>query len=126
MFKSKGVLPVAILGTAELDVEDVNIATIELEYVPIIAGSNEVNDVAQPVPEVEVGDCNCTELGPDDHNDLVFNFKTKDILAAIGGVGSVTDGEPVTLTLRAELLNGTPIVGTDCILIRKKEKPVRP
>jgi hypothetical protein len=115
--KSKGVLPVAILGSAELDVTDVNIASIMLEGEYIIPESNDVCDVTQPVPSP--GDCNCTELGPDGYDDLVFNFDRQDILAAIA---PVSDGDEPVLTLEAKLNDETPIGGQDCVLIIKRGK----
>jgi hypothetical protein len=100
-----------------LDVTDVNIASIMLEGEYIIPESNDVCDVTQPVPSP--GDCNCTELGPDGYDDLVFNFDRQDILAAIA---PVSDGDEPVLTLEAKLNDETPIGGQDCVLIIKRGK----
>ncbi|MDH3283510.1 MAG: hypothetical protein OEQ13_02110 [Acidobacteriota bacterium] len=99
------VLRAALLGTMDLDVNDVDVTTLQLEGVsPIKTG---YEDVATPFG----GDlCGCTEDGPDGYFDLTLKFLTSEI---VGGIGS-SSGD-VTLTLTGNLLDGTPIEGQDCV-----------
>lgn len=118
--KSKGVLPVAILGTETYDVFDIDVASLRLDGVPPIKSSYE--DVSTPLSddalilassvfsngyyEPPIEECDCTEEGPDGFEDLTLKFNTQDIVNALG---EVNDGDVVTLTLTGELLiNETP------------------
>jgi hypothetical protein len=114
--KSKGVLPVAILGTEDFDVNDIDIASIRLEGVAPIRSSYE--DVAAPLPEAN--DCNCTTDGPDGFLDLTLKFKTQEIVEALG---DVNDGDVLSLTFTGSLSDETPIEGEDCVSIVGRFKP---
>lgn len=112
--KAKGLLPVAILGTPAFDVSDIDPASITLEGVPPIRSN--IEDVAAPVATRD-DVCDCTTDGADGFNDLSLKFDTQDIVAALG---SVNDGDEVILTLMGQLLDGTPIDGMDCVIIKSK------
>ena len=114
--KSKGVLPAAVLGTANLDVKDIDVASILLEGIPPLRSA--IEDVSTPVANAE-DECDCTTDGADGFDDLTLKFDTQAIVAALG---SVSDGQQVVLTLTGNLLDGTEIEGQDCALIRKKGK----
>ncbi len=114
--KSKGVLPVAILGTDAFDVADIDVASIRLQGVAPIRSS--IEDVSTPVSD-DLDDCDCTTDGPDGFDDLTLKFWTQEIVAALG---PVNDGDEIVLTLTGSLLDGTPIEGQDCVLILKKGK----
>ena len=114
--KSSGVLPVAILGSEDLDVNRIDAASIELAGVGVIRHSRE--DVAGPVSDAN--DCNCTEDGPDGFMDLTLKLKTQDMVEAIG---EVDDGDVLPLELTGVLFGERPIEGNDCVLIRGKFKP---
>jgi len=112
--KSKGVLPVAILGTEDFDVTQIDPASIRLEGVPPLRWALE--DVAEPEGELE----ECTTAGPDGYLDLTLKFDVQEIVAALGGV---SNGNVLVLTLTGSLLeefNGTPIEGEDVIIIIKR------
>ena len=117
--KSKGVLPVAILGTVDFDVTQVDPATVMLEGVYPIRWDEE--DVATPyTPSGEVEYCiDCTTDGPDGFLDLTLKFDVQEVITVLG---DVDDEECLTLTLTGNLLDGTPIVGEDVVLILKKGK----
>lgn len=114
--KSNGVLPVAILGTEDVNVIDIDPFSIRLEDVNAIRCGFE--DVAAPL--LEASDCTCTEDGADGFLDLTLKFKTQDIAAMLG---QVTHGDELILTLTGKLYDGTPIEGADCVIIRGKHKP---
>jgi hypothetical protein len=110
--QSKGVLPAAILGSEELDVLDIDVATIRLEGVVEPLRTN-IDDVAAPV--MDDGDpCECTTDGPDGYDDLTMKFHTWDVAAVIG---SAEPGDVLVLTVTGNLLDGTPIEDSDCVVI---------
>ena len=105
--RSRGWLPVALLGTADFDVSQIDVASLQLEGVAPILSDYE--DVAEPF----AGDlCGCTEAGPDGFLDLSLKFVTQDLIDAIG----TWQGGEAPLTLTGALLDGTPIEGRDCIV----------
>ncbi len=114
--KSSGVLPVAILGSEDVDVNEIVETSILLEGVGAIRHSFE--DVAAPV--LDANDCNCTTDGPDGFLDLTLKFKTQEIVEVIG---EVNDGDVLTLELTGVLFGETPIEGADCIVVVGKFKP---
>ena len=114
--KSSGVLPAAILGTADFDVTTIDPTSIRLAGVSPLRSS--VEDVAGPA--IDSNDCNCTEDGPDGFLDLTLKFKTRDIVEAIGDVNY---GDTLILKLTGVLIGERPIEGADCVLIGGKSKP---
>jgi hypothetical protein len=120
---SKGVVPVAILGTENLDVTTIDPASVKLvEEVAPLRWSLE--DVAAPfIPFVDkpLDAYACTMAGPDGYMDLVFHFNTQAVVEAIG---MVSDGDVLKLMLTGNLMEeegGTPIVGEDVVKILKKK-----
>ena len=110
--KSKGVLPVAVLGTNEFNVQDIDVATIRLIGIaPLRSGLEDVGTPSEP------GVCN--NLGPDGIMDLTLKFSTQEIVEALG---DVEDGDEVTLTLTGILADGTKIEGEDLVTILKRGK----
>ena len=115
--KSKGKLPVAILGSEEFDVSMIDITSIRLASVAPIRSDYE--DIATPVSD-DADICECTPKGPDGHLDLTLKFNIQDIVAELG---EVNDGDELELTLTGtlvEALGGTLIEGKDYIIIKKK------
>ena len=117
--KSSGVLPVAILGSVDINVFNIDPTSIRLAGVEPLRSGYE--DVAAYL--LDSNDCNCTETGPDSLIDLILKFETQAIVAAIG---DVNDGDIVILELTGVLYDPipfeTPIAGTDCILIKGKHR----
>lgn len=110
--KSKGVLPVGILGTADLDVRDIDPTTIKLEGVPVLRWAYE--DVATPFP----GElCDCWTEGPDGWEDLAIKFVKQEVVKALG---DVNDRDTLELTVTWELYDGSGMQGSDCVIILKK------
>lgn len=118
--KSKGVLPVAILGSEDFDVTSIDVASIRLADVAPIRSSYE--DVAAPLPDRQ-DECECTTADPDGYTDLALKFKTQEIVEEIvNAQGDLAHGERLVLTLTGVLSDETPIQGADCILVRGKFK----
>ena len=120
--KSKGVLPVAILGSNTFDVTQIDVLTVALEGVAPLRSSLE--DVATPfVPITGREDAlDCTEASADGFVDLTLKFDRQDVVAALG---SVNDGDVLVLQLTGNLLpafGGTAFTGEDVVVILKKGK----
>lgn len=110
-----GVLPVALLGTADFDVTRIDPATVQLEGVAAVNWS--VKDVTTPFIGALNDSLDCNTLGSDGFPDLNLKFANPDIVAAIG---PVSDGETILLTLTGELYDGSPIDALDVVVIRIK------
>lgn len=115
---SKGKLPVAILGTEDLDVTQIDPTSIRLMGVAPLR--SDLEDVGTPFePFIGKEDCHfdCTEDGSDEFTDLTLEFDTQEVVAALG---EVSDGDCVVLSLTGNLLEefgGTPIDGEDVVII---------
>ena len=115
--KSKGMLPVAILGTEEFEVSAIDAASIFLNGVPAIRSSYE--DAGGPV--ANPNECECTTEAGDGFGDLVLKFYTQQIVETLGEVNA---GDILTLTLTGVLNDGTGIEGADCVVIVGRHKPI--
>jgi len=111
--KNKGTIPVAILGTADFDVNDIDVSTVQLEGVDPLRSS--IEDESTPVTGGE--QCECTTDGPDGFDDLTLKFDAQDIVDALG---PVSNGDELELTITGSLLDGTPFEGSDCVIIKAK------
>ncbi|MGE5850549.1 MAG: hypothetical protein ACM362_10510 [Candidatus Methylomirabilota bacterium] len=114
---SKGVLPVAILGTANFDVTTIDPTQVTLAGVSPLRWGYE--DVSAPASQ-------CSASGPDGHMDMTLKFDSEEIAKALG---AVNDGQELALSLTGSLRtgtlqtatqqNGTPIAGEDMVIIKK-------
>ena len=111
--KNKGAISVAILGTNDLDVQNIDPATLLFEGISPLRWSTE--DVATPISDGE--ECECTIEGSDGFDDLSLKFDSQELVAALG---EVNDGDEIVLTLTGNMLDETPIEGSDCVIIRAK------
>jgi len=118
--KEKGVLPVAILGTEDFDVSQVDPVSVFLEGVAPLRWYME--DVATPYePIIGKGDAfDCNKYGPDGYMDLTLKFNAQEVVAALG---DVKVGDVLVLHLTGNLteeFGGTPFYGEDVVLIIRK------
>lgn len=111
---ARGVLPVAILGTATFDATQVDPETILLGGVSPLRWS--LADVATPYePYLGKTDAfDCTTLGPDGFMDITFKFDSQEFAEALGPVSS---GDVIVVPLTGYLMDGTYILGEDVIVI---------
>ena len=111
--KSKGVLPVAILGSEDFDVTEIDVLSVRLAGISAIRSRFE--DVATP-PE-DANECECSTEGSDGYLDLTLKFETQAIVEALG---EGADGDEWILELTGTLYDETEIIGEDCVIIRAK------
>jgi outer membrane protein assembly factor BamB len=119
--RSKGVVSVAIAGTADLDVLTIDPASVRLEGVPPLRWSRD--DVTLPYLPLlgKLDRLDCSTEGADGYLDLVFKFDTE---ALVGALGPVADGQVLVLQLTGSLkpeFGGTAIRGEDVVVIIKKK-----
>jgi hypothetical protein len=105
--KSRGSLPVAVLGSEDLDVTTLDPETVTLAGVP--ARAYAYADVS--------GDFVSVEGGPDGYMDLVLHVPRALIAAALGAVGH---GDIVELVLSATSTDDVPVLGADSVRIINK------
>jgi hypothetical protein len=121
---SRGLLPVALVGTADVPAADVDLATLALGRadgaggtVPAQIGpgapSPQIVDVASVNPGTG---CACNGGGTDGVDDLMLKFSTAE-LADVLELDAETPGAEVELRLTGQRLDGFPFEATDCILI---------
>jgi len=119
MRKKKAVLPAAILGTNDFDVNQIDVQTITLNHVPVLRWAYE--DVGTP-ENGQANECQCNDYGPDGYTDLTLKFLRDEIIASLG---EVFDGQVLPLTVRGQLIDGTQFEGLDCVVIlASNENPV--
>lgn len=114
--KSKGLLQVVVAGSAETDVYNIDMTSLEI--LGLVPKKSSYDDVTSPSASGQ--DCDCATGAPDGFTDLILKF---DRQAVIGVLGPVEDGDQIILTLTGSLLDSTAIEGWDCILIMKKSRP---
>ena len=120
--RSRGVIPVAIAGTEEFDVSEIDPDSIVLQGVGPSHWS--IEDVCAPYePFTGKKECSeCSTEAPDGYPDLTLKFNTQEV---VGALGEVSDGECRLLTLTAVLkeeFGGVSIAGEDLVLVLKKGK----
>lgn len=122
--KSKGVLPVAILGTEDFDVTDIDPATVLLTREGVQDGVAPLRwsyeDVATPF-EGEL--CDCHDLNGDGYMDLSLKFDTQELVAVLAL--DTEAGNTIPLILLGKLTEeagGRDIIGSDCIRILETGK----
>ena len=115
---SRGVLPIAILGTKDFDIRTIDPTSIKLEgAAPLRWNREDVGTPYTPFTGKDSAD-DCTRAGSDGRLDLTLKFDTQDLVRALG---TVIDGQAVVLELTGRLQDGTLIGGEDVIVIHQKK-----
>ena len=122
--RSRGVVPMAVVGTAAFDVTQIDRSTLTLARTDGVGGS--VTPLTGPPgPGIHVEDaatpfegelCNCHELTGDGIDDLGLKFSTPEMVAALE-LGSLQDRTELRLTVSGQLLDQTPFEASDCVTL---------
>ncbi len=123
--KSRGVLPVAILGMEGLDVATIDPSSVRLLGVPPLRSA--YGDVSTPF-ELSVTkeySSDCSAEGPDGFTDLTLKFDRQEVVRAMADLfgEGVTDGAVLSLSLTGELFDefgSTPWLGEDIVTVLEK------
>ncbi len=122
---SHGVLPVAVVGTMDFDVTEIDITSVRLSRADGVGGEVEPNegppgphsvfeDVASPF---EGQPCDCHGLSGDGIDDLSMKFMTDDVVEVLQ-LNDLSDGDEVEMIVTGLLLDGSSFATTgDCIRV---------
>jgi hypothetical protein len=122
---SHGMLTVAICGTPDFDVTQIDPQSLVLARTDDVGGSV-TPLMGPPGPRIRVQDaatpfegepCDCHDLHGDGIDDLVMKFETELVVAGLQ-LNDLSSGMFVELVLNGELSDGTPFSATDCIVVR--------
>ena len=122
--RSRGVLPVALLGTLDFDVLTVDWCTLLISRADGVGGavaarlgptgcSATYEDVGTPF---EGAACECHEAGGDGIIDLSVKFRTQDMVAGLQ-LDELEQGQVVPLEVTGALLDGNPFRASDCVVL---------
>lgn len=132
--KSRGVLPVVILGSDNIDVTTIDPATILITregvegIIPVEPIRYNYDDVGAPSEEEP---CVCVDLDDEDIDvidingdgitDLTLKFKVPELVEGLN-LKEVESRELIFLSIMGEVDNGSLIMGEDCVKIINKFK----
>jgi len=118
---SRGVLPIALVGTESFDVNNVDISSLQLVRADGVGGSVFPNE-GPPGPHTTIDDaatpfngelCDCHDEAGDGIDDLSMKFRSQDVVDE--GLAQGNPGELITLCVTGNLLDGTTFEACDCI-----------
>jgi len=121
---SRGYLPISILGTAESDARDVDLDTVMLSRADGVGGSVAAHEGRRGPRSVleDTGTpfggelCDCHDLEGDGIEDLSMKFETQVVVVALE-LDLEARGTVLELVVSGFLLNGTPFVLSDCVVM---------
>jgi len=108
--KSRGVIPALVLGSADVDVHNIDLASLRISG-SVSPSKFRVADIATAY---DAGGHPCADMSPDGIDDLRMELSARDIAAVLGLVGK---GNTVPLRLTGRLVDGTHIEGEDVVMI---------
>ena len=131
--KSRGVLPVAILGSDDIDVTTIAPETILItregvdDIIPVAPIRYNYDDVGTPSEEepcicVDLDDDpDVVDLNDDGITDLTMKFKVPDLVEGLR-LNEVESREIISLSIMGETEDGSLFLGEDCVKIINKFK----
>lgn len=119
--KSKGVLPVVLAGSVEVDVSQIDLSTLSIWRADgigeIVAPSRKPAPAFEDVVAAS-GEADCGESDADGLEDVVLKFSSAELVEALE-LANEAAGSSLELVVSGALLDGTPFSGSDSILIRR-------
>ncbi|MHC4796794.1 MAG: golvesin C-terminal-like domain-containing protein, partial [Planctomycetota bacterium] len=109
--QGKGRLPIAILGTEDVDVSEIVVESISIAGTVFPVRTPSVDDVSSPA----AAECECNG-GPDGIDDLVIHVSRRELILALS-LDDLEPGAVVPVTVEGMLLGGRPFVATDCVTL---------
>ncbi|MBB6067591.1 prenyltransferase/squalene oxidase repeat-containing protein [Methanococcus maripaludis] len=122
--KSNGVQPMAIAGSEEFDVYDINISTLKIgicvngeftEFEGVAPLRWVYSDVTENYIPEEGEPC-CIRTKPDGITDLSMKYATQELVEA--GLGDYEKNDELCLCIKGTTYDGEQFVGRDCIIIK--------
>ncbi|WP_162417937.1 vWA domain-containing protein [Cyclobacterium roseum] len=114
--KRNGVIPTAILGSADFDVSDIDLSTITLEGVsPVRHDYSDVATPYEPIVDKPLESDACNTLESDGFMDLAIKFDAQDVIQALG---DVSRDDVIKVKVKGQLTDGTDFEGEDIIIIK--------
>ncbi len=111
--RSRGFLRVVLLGTPELDVNDVIPESLRLgDALPV---RTVIRDIATPSPEG--GECACSDTGLDGYDDMILTFRLRDLEEPTPRPWRRGSRIEVVLFLWGSTGEDPEFVGSDCVLV---------
>ena len=119
--RSHGKLEFAILGSDDLDVDDIQNSSVRIEGARAIDAKE--RDVAGGDRDEDDDHCECERSGKDGINDLVFRINTQDLVRELlEDDDDLERGDCVTVTVTGRLEDGTRFRGEDVVRILGMQK----
>ena len=111
--RGKGRIAMAILGTNLLDVNEIEINSINIAGTVLPVKAPSIEDVGTPY---EGEECGCNALGGDGTNDLVIHFSTREVVLALD-LHMLEFKAIVPITVEGSLQSGVKFIATDCVKV---------
>jgi DNA-binding beta-propeller fold protein YncE len=109
--ESDAVVSVAVLGGSDFDVSRIRTESVTLDgREPYLI---QIGDVGTSYPRID--DCQSSTLPQDGYDDVIFQFRTDDVLTALP---EWQDGETRLLNVTGTLNDGTAFAASDCVVLR--------
>jgi hypothetical protein len=109
--ESNAAVSVALLGSIDFDISGIRTASVTLNgRKPYLMA---IGDVGTSYPRAD--DCQSSTLTGDGYDDVIFKFRTDDILTALP---TWQDGETRLLNVTGTMNDGTAFAATDCVVLR--------
>jgi hypothetical protein len=110
---NKARIPMALLGTDLLDVNEIEINSISIAGSVFPVKVPSIEDVGTPY---EGDECGCHALEGDGIDDLVIHFSSRDVVLALG-LTNMEFKAIVPITVEGTLQSGVQFIATDCVKI---------
>jgi glucose/arabinose dehydrogenase len=120
---SHGVLPVALVGTANFDVAQVDLSTVRLKRADGVGGEVAPNE-GPPGPHSVIADvatlfvgqeCGCSNGAGDGTDDLLLKFRSDEVTEVLQ-LSELSSGALVPLVVTGSLIDGTTFTSSsDCV-----------